>query len=88
MGVCSSYFFGTLKQITWDEFRDIFYSQHFFTLVKAKKKIEFLSLRQVVGMSAVGYQAKFFMLERFALGSFPSEREQATQSVSRLHINL
>lgn len=37
--------------------------------------MEFLSLRQLEGMSEIEYQLRFLMLERFALDSFASERE-------------
>lgn len=36
-----------LAHISWEKFREIFYSQHFSSTVRAKKKMEFMSLRQV-----------------------------------------
>lgn len=36
-----------LEKIVWDEFREVLYSKYFSAIVKAKKKMKFLSLRQV-----------------------------------------
>lgn len=59
----------------------IFYSWYFPTTVKVKKKMKFLSLRQLKGMSVEDYQSRFLTLERFALGSFTSERESDLPSL-------
>lgn len=41
----------TIELIPWDEFRDVFYAQYFFETNRAKKKMNFLSLRQHEDMS-------------------------------------
>lgn len=46
--------------------------------------MDFLSLRSIEGTSVADYQVRFLMLERFARGSFSSEREQIAQLVSSL----
>lgn len=77
-----------LEQISWLEFREVFYSQYFLATLRAKMKMEFLSLRQIEVISMAKYQARFITLERFALGSFLSKKEQAAQFVSSLCISL
>lgn len=50
-------------------------------------KMEFLSLRQIEVIPMAKYQARFIMLERFALGSFLSKKERAAQFVSSMCIS-
>lgn len=65
----------------------MFDAQNFSTIVRAKKKMEFLSLLQHEGMSMIEYQAQFLMLKRFEPSNFFSNRE-LVQYISGLRIRL
>lgn len=62
-------FLGTraLDQISWDEFREFFYSQYFSSSIREKKKMKFLSLRQKKHISIAEYQTRLFSCWRGSL---------------------
>lgn len=39
----------------WDELREVFYSHYFSATIRAKKRMEFLSLRQLDGIFLAKY---------------------------------
>ena len=77
-----------LDQLSWAEFRVVFYDQYFSHTIRSLKKQEFLSLRQEESTTVAEYQVTFLRLERFASSSFTSERERAAQFVAGLRISL
>ena len=64
-----------LEQVSWAEFRDVFYDQYFSNTIWSLKKQEFLFLHKDGSTSVAEYQARFLRLERFVYGSFASKRE-------------
>lgn len=63
MGTCHT------EEITWEEFREVFYNQFFSATVIKEEKIEFMALEQK-GMTVVVYHVRFLALKRYAPSSF------------------
>lgn len=84
-----SSFFGSYctKKIAWEEFSEVFYNQYFFAIVIEEKKIESMALKKR-DMIVAEYLTRFLALQRFALGTFHSERQRATKFVRGLHLSL
>ena len=57
---------GDVRQITWDQFRDCFYTKFFSANLRDVKSQKFLELKQG-HMTVEEYDQEFDMLSRFAL---------------------
>ena len=63
-------------QLTWEEFKKIFYDQYFFKLVKLEKKNKLLASRQHNDITVLKYTNKFNELSRFYPELIESKRSK------------
>ncbi|XP_008813829.1 uncharacterized protein LOC103724375 [Phoenix dactylifera] len=66
-------------QLTWDEFKKIFYDQYFSKSVRLAKENEFLSLRQIDDMIVLEYANKFNELGQFCPQLMEVERSKVNR---------
>ncbi|XP_038990388.1 uncharacterized protein LOC120113321 [Phoenix dactylifera] len=72
-------FEGDDEQLTWDEFKDIFYDQYFPKSVRLSMENEFLSLRQSGNMTVLEYANKFNELGRFCPRLMEDDQSKANR---------
>ncbi|XP_038989923.1 uncharacterized protein LOC120113180 [Phoenix dactylifera] len=72
-------FEGDDEQLTWNEFKDIFYDQYFPKSVRLSKENEFLSLRQSENMTVLEYANKFNELGRFCPRLMEDDQSKANR---------
>ncbi|XP_010930932.1 uncharacterized protein [Elaeis guineensis] len=66
-------------QLTWKEFKEIFYDQYFPEIMRLIKENEFLALKQKDNMTILEYANKFNELGRFCLQLMNFERSKANR---------
>ncbi|XP_073105616.1 uncharacterized protein [Elaeis guineensis] len=66
-------------QLTWEEFKEIFYDQYFPRTIRLVKENEFLTLKQKDDMTVLKYANKFNELGRFCPLLMESERNKANR---------
>ncbi|KAA0049950.1 ty3-gypsy retrotransposon protein [Cucumis melo var. makuwa] len=78
---------GDVSKITWEQFKESFYSKFFSTNVKYAKQQEFLNLEQG-DMTVEQYDAEFDMLSRFAPDVVKDEAARTEKFVRALDLSL
>ncbi|XP_031744116.1 uncharacterized protein LOC116404788 [Cucumis sativus] len=74
---------GDVRQITWDQFKDCFYTKFFSANLRDAKSQEFLELKQGY-MTVEEYDQEFDMLSRFAPELVSNEQARADRFVKGL----